>query len=272
MLLAATAMLALLAVPTRATAQQWEGTLGLQQRHWNNTEHDPAGRQLVREAGWLPGLAARAAYQDHGLTWFAQASLHDKAIAYHGQTQAGQARDSSTALRLALLRIGAACEINASNAHDIHDIRDASLALFATLEWERSTRNIAGAQGATGLQERTDARRISAGIRKKWRRDGSGALFADAAVVLAAPERLRVGFSGMLDPAALNTPSSQGLRLGAGMRPDFAPQLELHLVYDWFKVARSGDVPITINGRPIGTMAQPEHRQRAITLSASFIF
>jgi hypothetical protein len=155
---------------------------------------------------------------------------------------------------------------------DTRNTRDASLALFVALEWERWTRNIEGAQGAAGLQERTDTGRISAGIRKQWHADGSGALFAELALVLAAPGRLRVGFSGMLDSASLNTPSSHGLRLGAGMRPAFAPQLELHLGYDWIRVTRSSDVPIALGGRPIGTMAQPEHRQRAITLSASFIF
>ncbi len=263
MLRAALATLTLLAWPTSAAAQQWQGSVGLHERHWSNTEHDQSGRQLVREAGWLPGIAARATYQDHGWTWFAETMLHDKAIAYHGQTQSGQARDSSTATRLALLRIGAACDI---------DTRDASLALIATLEWERWTRTIEGAQGAVGLQERNDARRISAGIRKKWQLTGRGALFADAALVLVAPQRLRVDFSGALDPAALNTPSAQGLRLGAGMRPAFAPQLELLVSYDWIKVARSSDVPIALKGRPIGTMAQPEHRQRAITLSASFLF
>jgi hypothetical protein len=267
-MLRAAAMTTLLAWPASAAAQQWQGSVGLQERHWSNTEHDQAGRQLVREAGWLPGIAARAAYQDqdHDLTWFAETTLHDKAIAYHGQTQAGQARDSSTATRLALLRIGAACEIHAS------DTRSDSLALIATLEWERWTRNIEGAQGAAGLQERSDARRISAGIRKKWHQAGRGTLFADAALVLAAPQRLRVDFSGALDPAALNTPWSQGWRFGAGMRPAFAPQLELQVSYDWIKVARSGDVPIALKGRSIGTMAQPEHRQRAITLSVSVIF
>lgn len=269
MLGATAAVLALLALPTSAATQQWESAIGWRERHWSHTEHDQAGRQLVREAGWLPGIAVRTAYHDHRLTWWAEATLHDKAISYRGQTQAGQARDSSTATRLALLRIGGACGIGPGGTGNTGD---AALALFAALEWERWSRNIEGAQGAVGLQERTDARRISAGIRKQWHADGGGALFAELALVLAAPGRLRVGFSGVLDPASLNTPSSQGLRVGAGMRPAFAPQLELHLGYDWIRVARSSDVPIALGGRPVGTMAQPEHRQRAITLSASFIF
>jgi hypothetical protein len=36
---------------------QWQGKAGLGARYASHAEYDGAGRRLVRESGWLPGLA-----------------------------------------------------------------------------------------------------------------------------------------------------------------------------------------------------------------------
>lgn len=248
-------MQTLLMLPASA---QWQGAVGVSRRDVTHTEYDKAGRQLVRESGWLPGIALSAAYGARNQTWFAEGEFYSRDIAYHGQTQGGTPVDSSTATGLALVRIGGTYAVSASYSAS------------AAIEWEKWSRDINGAQGAAGLQERYQSTRLVAGAQKRWHA-AAGAMKVDAAVVISGPERMRVGFSGLLDPVTFKTKSAQGIRIGASIRPAFAPWLELRSAYDWIKVARSGDTPVTRDGQFVGTAAQPEHAKQAITFTASYI-
>lgn len=239
---------------------QWQGAVGISQRQVTNTEYDKAGRQLVREAGWLPGAALNAAYKAGRQTWFTEADISTGRVDYHGQTQAGVAAESRTSMAVAVLRVGGAYAFGENYAAQ------------AALEWERSTRDIIGIAGTAGLQEKYRTRRLIAGAQKTWRPAAAGAVAVDAAVVLSEPERLQVGFSGLLDPASLDTKRSHGFRVGASIRPAFAPWMELRSRFAWAKIPRSDDAPVTLNGQFRGTIAQPEHEQRAVTLTVSAIF
>jgi hypothetical protein len=239
---------------------QWEGAVGASGRHATMTEVDNAGNVLVRESGWLPGISMRATYKTGDLSWNAEGLIYNGTIQYHGQTQAGSAADSTTDTKLTLLRIG--------GAYDIGD----NYSILTVIEWEKWRRDIIGTQGSAGLQEKYDTRRLIGGATKKWHLDGAATISLDAALVISQPERLRVSFSGILDPASLETKWSQGLRIGAGIRPIGVPHLELRMGYDWVKVPRSDDVSVTRNGQLIGTIAQPEHRKQAVTFTASYIF
>ena len=253
----AAAIYGLFMVPANA---QWQGAIGVGGRHASTTEVDHAGNVLVHETGWLPGISMRATYRDGGLSWITEGQVYKGTIQYHGQTQAGSAVDSTTDTGLTLLHIGGAYAIGGNYA------------LLAAIEWEKWRRDIIGARGAAGLQEKYDAKRLSAGATKKWDLNDMATISFDAALVIAQPERLRVGFSGLLDPASLDTKWSQGLRIGASIRPAAAPSLEFCIGYDWIKVPRSDDAPVTRNGQLVGTIAQPEHRKQAITFTASSIF
>jgi hypothetical protein len=239
---------------------QWEGAVGVSGRHTTTTEVDNAGSVLVRESGWLPGISMRATYKTGDLSWNAEGLIYNGAIQYHGQTQAGSAVDSTTDTKLTLLRMG--------GAYDIGN----NYSVLAAIEWEKWRRDIIGAQGSAGLQEKYDSKRLIVGAKKEWNLLGAAAISLDTALVISQPERLRVGFSGILDPASLETKWSQGLRIGASIRPIATPYLELRMGYDWIRIQRSDDVPVTRNGQLIGTIAQPEHKKQAVTLTASYIF
>jgi hypothetical protein len=250
-------MQTLLMLPASA---QWQGAVGVSARQVTNTEYDKAGRQLVRESGWLPGAILSAAYQAGRNTWFAGAEISDGVIDYHGQTQSGVAAESRTGLDLAELRLGARHAFNGDYS------------ALAAIEWVQSRRDIRGIAGTVGLQEKYRTTRLVGGAGKTWHLAAAGTVAVDAAVVLSEPERLQVEFSGLLDPASLNTKRSRGIRIGAGIRPAFAPWLELRSRFDWAKVPRSDDAPVTLNGQFRGTIAQPEHEQRAVTVTLSAIF
>lgn len=252
----APAMYALLIHPAGA---QWHGGVGLSARAVAHSEYDMTGRRLVSETGWLPGVALNAAYKSDDMTWIAAADWYRGAIDYRGQTQSGTSADSTTLTGLASMRVGAAYALSGDYS------------MLAALELDRWNRDIRGAEGSAGLQETYKSWRLVAGMGKAWR-PAVGTISAHAALVLSEPERLQVGFSGLLDPVSFDTRRSCGIRIGANIRPSFAPYLELSSRYDWVKIRRSDDAPLTSNGQYRGTVTQPEHERQALTLTISAVF
>ncbi|WP_323142399.1 hypothetical protein [Massilia phyllosphaerae] len=238
---------------------QWQGSIGPSVRNVTHTETAPGGRRLVKEDGWLPGVALQAGYRSGNITWFGGADWYHGNIDYQGQTQNGAAASSKTATGLAAGRIGAAYALTGDYA------------VQAAIEVDRWKRDIRGTAAAAGLQESYRSTRLVAGASKAWQ-PAAGKVSVDAAAVLAAPERLHVGFSGVLDPVAFDTRRSYGVRLGAAMRPAVAPWLEVRGRYDWLKTPRSGDASVTANGQYAGTVAQPEHERKGFTLTVAAVF
>lgn len=250
------ALCALAAPPAHA---QWQVGAGPGLRYAAHTEYDAAGRRLVRETGWLPGVALQAAYTTGPLTWRAGADWYLGDIGYGGRTQAGVPASSTTSTTLAAVAVGAAWAL----ASDV--------ALLAAVEADRWQRDIAGTASATGLQESYRSTRLYAGAARTGR-FAAGTLAAEASLFTSAPERMRVGFSGRFDPAVFDGARAHGLRLGLALRPAQAPWLEVRARFDQATTPRSGDVPLTANGQYRGSIAQPEHTRQAMTVTVSAIY
>lgn len=242
-----------------SASAQWQGSIGVSGRGVVHAEYDTAGHRVVRETGWLPGIALAASYQTGNVTLFGGADCYRDDIAYRGQTQAGVAANSRTATTLDAVRLGAAYAWGGGYA------------LRAALELDRWQRDIAGAGRSVGLQETYRSARLIAGVGKTWQ-PGFGVLGADAAVVLSTPERMHVAFSGVIGPVSLDTKRGHGVRLGASLRPAFAPRLELRGSVDWIKVPRSDAVALNANNPFLGTVAQPEHTRQALSLTVAALF
>ena len=238
---------------------EWQGGVGPSVRNVTHTEYDTSGGRLVREDGWLPGVALDANYRSGKLNWLAGADWYHGNIDYTGRTQGGVAASSKTATGLASGHIGAAYALP-----DDYSVQ-------ATVELDRWKRDIQGTAGAAGLQETYRSTRLVAGGAKAWH-PAVGRITVDAAAVVAAPERLHVGFSGVLDPVSFETHRSYGARLGAALRPAAVPWLEVRARYDWIKTPRSGEAAITAGGQFAGTVAQPEHVRQGMTLTVSALF
>jgi hypothetical protein len=238
---------------------QWTPALGIAARQFTLNEYDAGGRRIVREQGWLPGLEGRLAYRTGDWTLSAQAAHYQHDIAYRGQTQSGAPVDSRTDTALTQSGVGIAYAINA--------MLSASLAV----ELERWRRDIQGVGRVLGLQERTLSRRTLLGLDARFPAT-HGEVMAGAALLLAAPEKLRVGFSGQFDDVSFDTRSAQGLRLNLGWQPAAWPALELRAGLDWWKVGRSADAALSRNGRHAGTVAQPEHAVTSMRLAVLYRF
>ena len=252
------AILAASALASPAHAR-WTPALGVAARQFTLGEYDAAGRRIVREQGWLPGLEGRLAYRRGDWTLSAHASHYQHDIAYRGQTQFGAPVDSRTDTALSMLGGGL--------AYAIDDMLSASL----TVELERWRRDIRSVGRVQGLQERTLSRRALLGMEARFPTT-QGEVTAGAALLLAAPEKLRVGFSGQFDEVSFDTRPAHGMRLGLGWQPAAWPNLEVHAGLDWWKVARSGDAALNRNRRHAGTVAQPEHALTSMRLAVLYRF
>lgn len=250
------ALCALAAAPAHA---QWQVGAGPGLRHAVHGEYDAAGQRLVRETGWLPGVALQAAYTAGPLTWTAGADLYRGDIDYDGRTQAGQPARSTTSTALATAAAGVAWTFAGATA------------LLASVEFDRWRRDIAGTASASGLQERYRSTRLYAGVARSLR-TGVGTLAGEASLFTSAPERMHVAFSGQFDPAAFDGARVHGLRLGLALRPAQASWLEVRARFDRAGTGRSGDVPLTANGRYRGSVAQPEHVRQAVTFTVAAMY
>lgn len=239
-------------------AAQWQAGVESGARNVATTEWDAAGRRLVRETGWLPGLGLEAAYRAGAVTWTGAAQWYRGSLDYRGRTQGGAPVDSTTGTGLATLRFGAGYA------------PAPGVTLLAALEADAWRRDIHGVNAAAGLQERYRSLRLLAGAGRAWQFD-PGRLTLDAALVLSSPERLRVRFSGRFDDAAFTTRHGRGVRLGARFQPAGLP-LALRAGFDVIRHARSSDAPLTADGRFAGTVAQPGHARRAFDLALAAVF
>ena len=238
---------------------QWQVGAGPGLRYAVHDEYDAGGHRLVRERGWLPGIALQAAYTTGALTWRAGAEAYRGDIDYGGRTQTGVSATSTTSTRLGAVNAGAAYALGGD------------VSLLALVEADRWRRDIAGTATAVGLQETYRSTRLLAGAARTWR-PAAGRLTAEADLFLSTPERMRVAFSGRFDPARIDGGRVRGLRLGLALRPASAPWLELRTRYDHARTPRSGDVPLTADGQFRGTITQPEHTRQALTFAVSAMY
>lgn len=239
---------------------QWDTAIGIGAKQLAVTEYDRSGKQLVREQGRLPGLEGRLAYKFSEWTFIGEVELYKNSIDYRGQTQFGAPIVSTTATKLVQVRSGLSYVVNET------------VTAFTALEWERWYRDIRGVQTVLGLQEQSTSKRLIFGLDAQWRIPSYGQISTGAALVLARPEKVHVGFSGALDEATLDTETATGLRLAVSLHPDAYSRLELRAGYDWLRVSRSEDASVTNHGQFAGTIAQPEHTKKTITLSTRYHF
>nr|WP_314627042.1 hypothetical protein [uncultured Noviherbaspirillum sp.] len=229
-------------------------------RHAGVSEYSAAGERIVRESGWLPGLAGRLAYRSGAWELFGAAALYRGDIGYDGQLQNGRTYRSQTGTRMAEAQLGV--------RYRVLDATD----IVAALGYDAWQRHIRGDASAAGLQEHTQSSRLLIGIEQAWRLGSDGKLTAGASLVHAAPERLRIGFSGLLDDASMRTRSATGYLLALRYRPDQVSKLAYGAQFDYMKVPRSAAHQVTRDGRAAGAVTQPEHVRANVTLSVHYSF
>lgn len=257
-------ILTFLALASAAAAQsahaQFAASIEPVIRYATLSEHDQAGRSIVRESGWLPGIGGRLAHRSGPWEFFGEARVFQADIGYDGRLQNGQPYRSETGTRMAEAQLGL--------QYRILDATDIVTALGVD-SWRR---HIQGSGQAIGLQEHTSSRRLLIGVEHAWQLDSGGKLSVGANLVHAAPERLRIGFSGLLDDVSIRTRAANGAALTLRYQPGEESKLVFSAQFDTMRVPRSAAYPVTRNGRAAGEVTQPEHVRQNLTLSVRYRF
>ncbi|HYD81904.1 MAG TPA: hypothetical protein VEC06_19050 [Paucimonas sp.] len=254
-------VLALTFLPLTPACAQWEIAGGAGLQHTNLTEYAPDGRELVREHGWMPGILLHAGHTRGAWRFGLGASSFRRAIAYDGSLQNGVpfATDTDAVQE----RLG---------ADVVYRLSETAL-LIGGLEREYRLRKIQGRGAVSGLDERSVSWRLLAGGQMRLVRSATATVDAQASLVLAQAERLRVRFERRLfDDTALSTKPAVGLRAAVTLVPTAAPRLSAVFEFDWMKVRRSDDAALRKNGLVEGSVAQPEHRRRSLAAYLAYRF
>jgi hypothetical protein len=223
-------------------------------------EYNERGQRIVAEDGWLPGLGVALDYRGEDVDLFAAASVFDADLDYDGRLQNGRSFRSQTRTTLAQARLGARYRLHGSTR------------LVGYAELDHWRRDIEGSGSAVGLRERSWSPRLALGLQQRWLLGNGGRVEASLAIVRAAPERLKVGFSGLLDDASFRTKSAIGFAADLLYYPWSAIPLSLGMRLESIKVPRSEEVTAYRRGQPSGTLAQPEHVRHAATLFVRYLF
>lgn len=243
-----------------AAAAQWQTALDLGMRQARLAEYNERGQRIVVEHGWLPGLGVALDYRGEDIDLFTAASVFEANLDYDGQLQNGRSFRSRSRTTLAQARLGARYRLHGSTR------------LVGYAELDHWRRDIEGSGSAVGLRERSWSPRLALGLEQRWQLNGGARVEASLAIVRAAPERLKVGFSGLLDDASLRTRSATGLAADLLYHPWAVIPLSLGLRLESIKVPRSEEVTAYRHGQPSGTLAQPEHVRHAATLFVRYLF
>jgi hypothetical protein len=259
-LLSAALFLAGFTVAASAHAQ-WTFSAGGGIQHTELKEYDVAGRELVREHGWTPGLDARADYTRERWAFGLQAATWRGTVDYDGRLQSGTAFATDTGTTQD--------RIAADVGYGLGD----TLSAIGGVEWEHRTRTIHGSGSANGLNERTTSWRLLAGLRTRLGQLAGYDVDLTALAVVAQPEHLQVRFDNhAYDETRFSTKPATGMRTSLTVFPPSTPRLSATLEFDWMRVRRSDDAMLSINGLPAGTVAQPEHRRRSLSAWMNYRF
>jgi hypothetical protein len=143
--------------------------------------------------------------------------------------------------------------------------------LSLAAEYDRWQRDIKGRDDVTGLQEITHSRRISLEGMRVWSTN-SGEITSAIGLYRAQPERLRVNFSGTLDPVSLKTQAATGYRFAITFAPRMQESLEIGVAYDRIRIGRSQPVHVAKEGFALGTITQPEHSRQHVKITVGYRF
>jgi hypothetical protein len=240
---------------------QWQTSIAAGVSQVSTIETDQNGRQLVDEHGLLPGVELHETYGRKNWRVGLVGEVYGGNITYNGQTQNGMGFSTDTKTRLYRIRTEAE-----------YNLTEATL-LVGGIEWEYWQRDILG-QGATlGLNEQYQTWRLLVGAQTRILQTSFADLNLKALLVESSPEHLNVNFGNQLyDEAELTTKPATGVRMTLGVQPKAFPHIGIETEFEWTHIDRSDNAILRKNGVPVGTVAQPDHVRKALSVKVNYRF
>lgn len=240
---------------------QWQTSVTAGLSQVSTVEKDQNGHQLVDEHGLLPGVELNEKYAGKNWRVGLTGEVYGGNIDYDGQSQGGTGFSSQTRTRL--YRIRTEAEYNITEA----------TVLIGGIEWEYWQRDILG-QGATlGMDERYKTWRLLVGAQTRILQTSWADVNLKALLVESSPEHLNVNFGNQVfDEAELSTKPATGVRATLGVQPKAFPHIGIETEFEWTHIGRSGNAILTKDGVPVGTVAEPDHVRKALSVKVTYRF
>lgn len=222
--------------------------------HFDHREYADGGARLVRESGALPGLAAGIVATSGPWRLALDAAWHAGAVDYRGQTQAGAPLATVTDTRIA--------ETGLRAMRFVDDDRRYGLGLG--IGYRRWYRDIRGVGSVAGLDERYSNWLASLDATAVLARSPQWSVGVDLRLTRTLGSEVAVSFGGRFDDQRLGLGEQWGWRLAvpALLRTGRSSGIRIEPWYEYWGFDRSDTEPLLRDGRPVGTVYQPDGKGR----------
>lgn len=251
----AAALLLLLAGAAEAGAVDGDAAIGVAMMHYRFEEFDAQDHRLVKESGWLPGVAASFSLRRRAVTLGVDLDYYGGEVDYDGQTSAGVPIGSSTDQRILDVSINAAWQLPVKIPPRVF--------VHAGGGYRHWNRDIQSAGPVSGLDETYRWWRAEAGAQLRWPA-GAGQWLLDARLTRTLDPQVEVDFGGTFDDVTLDLGERWGWGVRAGWLQPVAERLtaECSLFYRYRELGSSRVETLSSNGLPAGSVFQPRSESR----------
>ncbi len=219
-------------------------------------EVDGTGRSLLREAGTLPGWRIDASLAGDRWELSLRADHADGTIDYNGRTQSGAPLSTTTDTRISEAGLRLLRSLDANRR----------IALGAGIAYRRWDRRIQPLGSVAGLDERYTSWLLSLESRFSILRAPAAALDLEFSLRRTQRPEVSVDFGGLYDNQSIALGRQTGMRLAAPARLALGKgsTLKLEGWIEYWGFDRSASQPLLRDGRPVGTVFQPESDGRSL--------
>jgi hypothetical protein len=250
--------------PTNAVRHEFAGGLSL--AHFDFKEFDSQGNRLLREDGFLPGLAGRWDGRFRRWAFGLAGDLSGGEVDYDGRTQAGTPVQTKTdeLIYETRARIGWIVPLKSGFSSEF----------FGALGYRGWERDIQSTPISGSVSETYRWVYGSAGFKGGYRPRPASAWHLHLEILRPLDPEVEVRIGGF-DDVTLDLGEETGWRLAVINRRTLDPKkhLEFGLEYTAWDLGRSSPKPLTRNGMATGfVVSEPASETRVIALRANFIY
>lgn len=256
---AAALLLTLVSTASFAAGQSdfdgFSGGIGLGLMNFDLKEFNRQDDKLVQESGWLPGIDAAVSAEMNQLQARIRAAYYAGDIDYDGQTQSGDAINSSSNQKIR--------DISALAAYRLPFSSTPRTSLYVGGGYRHWQRDIQSVGSISGLDETYRWWSAQTGLNLQWRR-GASLWVLDGRLTRTLDPQVDVDFHHTFDSASLDLGERWGWITELAWRHRISPRLSagLKAFYESWDIGKSELETLTVNDTPAGSVFQPRIENR----------
>ncbi len=230
-------------------------SLGVGLMQFEFEEFDSQDRRLVKETGWLPGLAGHFDITGERAILGIDLGYYSGDVDYAGQTSGGVPIDSTSDADILDISLEAAYRLPLGLPPRVF--------IYAGGGYRHWDRNIQSVGVVSGLDETYRWWRGETGVKLQFAR-GANAWELEAGLTRILNPQVEVDFGATFDAVTLDLGERWGWRTTAGWSQQVAPLLTagVNVFYASWDLGQSGVETLTSNGVAAGSVFQPRSESR----------